>query len=287
MSGEQFAGRSWSSARASLGRRRVSGELVTLSAADPLNLAGIVTGGERIPRWSRPRWSCSATAFRSRSRRASNPGESDESRIGAHRSLKLPFRPMDEGRSTLADWPFPAAVVYRRHALRVPVVRVGVNPVLTLLGLATSVVMMVWTTARDRDAGEQLAVKVLFFAITLPFRIVFAVLFFPFWIAKTVLKTAVGVVMVPLLLLVGVVLAVLAALAAIAAIVAPLLPLLIVGLLVWAVFRSFRPAAVAGGLYANHRARFSTEYARTFRGGERTPWKKIWVRSLCSLGLRG
>ena len=40
-------------------------------------------------------------------------------------------------------------------------------------------------------------------------------------------------------------LAVLAALAAIAAIVAPLLPLIIVGLLVWAVFRSFgtRPAA--------------------------------------------
>lgn len=90
-----------------------------------------------------------------------------------------------------------------------------------------------------------LLVKALFFVVTLPFRIAFAVLFFPFWLAKTVVKLTVGVVMVPLLLLVGVVLAVLAALAAIVAIIAPLLPLLIVGLLAWAVFRSFRPAAVA------------------------------------------
>jgi phosphatidylglycerophosphate synthase len=52
-----------------------------------------------------------------------------------------------------------------------------------------------------------LLVKVLFFAVTLPFRIAFAVLFFPFWIAKTVLKLAMGVVMVPLLLVVGLVLA--------------------------------------------------------------------------------
>lgn len=87
-----------------------------------------------------------------------------------------------------------------------------------------------------------LLVKVLFFVVTLPFRIAVGVLFVPFWIAKTVLKLAVGVVVLPLVLLAGIVLAVLAALAAIAAIIAPLVPLLIVGVLAWAVIRSFRPA---------------------------------------------
>ena len=106
-----------------------------------------------------------------------------------------------------------------------------------MTGLMTAAVVMLGV----------LLVKVLFFAITLPFRIAFAVLFFPFWIAKTVLKLAVGVVMVPLLLLVGWCWPSLAALAAIAAIVAPLLPLLIVGLLVWAVFRSFSRPRVPGG----------------------------------------
>jgi hypothetical protein len=111
---------------------------------------------------------------------------------------------------------------------------------LTLLGLA-SLVLTGLMTAAVVMLGV-LVVKTLFFVITLPFRIAFAVLFFPLWLAKTVVKLAVGVVMVPLLLLFGVVVAVLAALAAIVAIIAPLLPLLIVGLLAWLVFRSLRPA---------------------------------------------
>lgn len=111
---------------------------------------------------------------------------------------------------------------------------------LMLLGLA-SLVMTGLMVAAIVMLGVFL-IKMLFFVITLPFRIAFAVLFFPFWLAKTVVKLAVGVVMVPLLLLVGGALAVLAVMAAIAAMLAPLLPLLIVGLLVWAVFRSFRPA---------------------------------------------
>ena len=112
---------------------------------------------------------------------------------------------------------------------------------LTLLGLA-SLVMTGLMVAAVVSVGV-LIVKVLFFLVTLPFRIVFGVLFFPFWIAKTVAKVAVAAVVIPLVALAGIVLAVLAALAAIAAIVAPLLPLVIVGLLVWAVLRSFRPAA--------------------------------------------
>jgi hypothetical protein len=112
--------------------------------------------------------------------------------------------------------------------------------VLTLLGLA-SLVMTGLMVAAVVMVGV-FVVKALFFLITLPFRIAFAVLFFPIWIVKTVLKVAAGAVLVPLVLLAGVVLAVVAAIAAIVAIVAPLLPLLIVGLLLWAVFRSFRPA---------------------------------------------
>lgn len=111
---------------------------------------------------------------------------------------------------------------------------------LTLLGLA-ALVMTGLMVAAVVSVGV-LIVKALFFLVTLPFRIAFAVLFFPFWIAKTVAKVAVAAVVIPLVALAGIVLAVLAALAAIAAIVAPLLPLVIVGLLVWAVLRSFRPA---------------------------------------------
>lgn len=114
---------------------------------------------------------------------------------------------------------------------------------LTLFGLA-AMVMTGLMTAAVVIAGV-FVVKVLFFVITLPFRIAFGVLFFPFWIAKTILKFAIGVVMVPVILVVGIVLAVLAALAALGAIIAPLLPLLIVGLLAWAVVRSFRPAVTS------------------------------------------
>jgi hypothetical protein len=112
--------------------------------------------------------------------------------------------------------------------------------VLTLLGLA-ALAMTGLMVAAVVTVGV-LIVKTLFFLVTLPFRIAFAVLFFPFWIAKTVAKVALGAVLIPLVALAGIVLAVFAALAAIAAIGAPLLPLLIVGLLVWAVLRSFRPA---------------------------------------------
>ena len=112
---------------------------------------------------------------------------------------------------------------------------------LTLFGLA-SLAMTAVMTAFVVMLGV-LLVKTVFFVITLPFRIAFAVLFFPIWLAKTIGKLALGVVMVPILMVVGVVVAILAVLAAIAAIIAPLMPLLIVGLLVWALFRLMRPAA--------------------------------------------
>jgi hypothetical protein len=112
--------------------------------------------------------------------------------------------------------------------------------VLTLLGLAT-LVMTGLMVAAVVMVGV-FVVKAIFFLVTLPFRIAFAVLFFPIWIVKTVLKLAVGAVVLPLAILAGLALAVVAAIAAVVALIAPLLPLLIVGLLLWAVIRSFRPA---------------------------------------------
>lgn len=111
---------------------------------------------------------------------------------------------------------------------------------LTFLGLA-SLVMTGLMVAAVVAVGV-LVLKTLFFLITLPFRIAFAVLFFPIWLAKTVAKLAVAAVVIPLVALAGIVVAALAAIAAIAAIVAPLLPIVILALLVWAVVRSFRPA---------------------------------------------
>ncbi len=87
-----------------------------------------------------------------------------------------------------------------------------------------------------------LIVRMAFFLLLLPFKLVFGLLFVPFWIAKTVLKLAVGAVVLPIVLVGGVLLAVVAAAGALLALLAPLVPLVIVGLLIWAVFRSFRPA---------------------------------------------
>ena len=88
--------------------------------------------------------------------------------------------------------------------------------------------------------------RMAFWMVLLPLRMLFGLLFVPFWIAKTVLKVAFGVLLLPLMLIVGGVLAVAAFLAALVAVVTPLVPLLILGLLIWVVARSFRrPAAIA------------------------------------------
>jgi ATP-dependent Lhr-like helicase len=55
MSGEQFATSEAISALRETRRAAPTGELITISAADPLNLVGIVTGGDRIPAIARSR----------------------------------------------------------------------------------------------------------------------------------------------------------------------------------------------------------------------------------------
>jgi ATP-dependent Lhr-like helicase len=55
MSGEQFATPDAVTALREARRMPPSGELITISAADPLNLVGIVTGGDRVPALTRSR----------------------------------------------------------------------------------------------------------------------------------------------------------------------------------------------------------------------------------------
>ena len=73
MSGEQFAMPEAVERAREVRRRPCSGESSRVSGADPLNLAGIVTGANGLPP-SHPPGSCSATAFRLRSPRVTNPG---------------------------------------------------------------------------------------------------------------------------------------------------------------------------------------------------------------------
>jgi hypothetical protein len=84
-----------------------------------------------------------------------------------------------------------------------------------------------------------LVVRAVQWTSMLPFRIVFGLLALPFWIGGMILKLLFTVVLLPVLLVGGVLLAIVAAVAAIVAIITPLLPLAIVALLIWAVFRSF------------------------------------------------
>jgi hypothetical protein len=103
--------------------------------------------------------------------------------------------------------------------------------------------MMALVVAAVVSVGA-LVLRMAFWTIFLPFRLIFGLLFIPFWIARTLLKMTVGIVMLPVLLIGGILVAIVAAVAALVAVITPLLPLLIVGLLVWAVFRSFsRPVA--------------------------------------------
>ena len=107
-----------------------------------------------------------------------------------------------------------------------------------------ALVMMALVVAAVVSVGA-LVLRVAFWTVLLPVRLVFCLLFVPFWIARTVLKMAFGVILLPILLVGGLLVAVVAAIAALVAVVTPLLPLLVVGFLIWAVLRTFRPATAA------------------------------------------
>jgi hypothetical protein len=92
-----------------------------------------------------------------------------------------------------------------------------------------------------------LLVKLVFFAVTVPIRLLFGLLVFPIWILKTLFRTIGLVVLAPI----GAVLGVLALgallVVGLLTLVVPMLPLLILGLLIWLVVRSFSRRTVPAG----------------------------------------
>jgi hypothetical protein len=88
-------------------------------------------------------------------------------------------------------------------------------------------------------------IKVVFWLLFLPLRLAFRLVTLPLMAIGLVFKLAVGAMLLPVLLVVGVVGIVGLGLAAIVGLLLPLIPLVLVGLLIWGFVRLVsRPAAV-------------------------------------------
>ena len=87
-----------------------------------------------------------------------------------------------------------------------------------------------------------LVFKIVFWAVLLPFRMLFKLLWLPIGLVAGGVSLAAGVAIVPIVLAIGAVVAVVGAIAAVVALVIPAIPFLLLGLAVWAVVRK-RPVA--------------------------------------------
>lgn len=83
-----------------------------------------------------------------------------------------------------------------------------------------------------------IVLKTVFWAVTLPFRLVVGLLFFPLWLARTALRMIGLVIIAPIIGVGGVLLAGVVITAALVAVLAPLLPIVVVTFVVWMVVRS-------------------------------------------------
>jgi hypothetical protein len=93
-------------------------------------------------------------------------------------------------------------------------------------------------------------VRLVFWAVFLPLRLafglVFGILLFPLWILRGAFKVASLAIVIPIMLVGGLLAGAGLLIAALAAVVVPLLPVLVLGLIVYGLFRAFtrRPAVV-------------------------------------------
>ncbi len=87
-------------------------------------------------------------------------------------------------------------------------------------------------------------VKVVFWAIFLPFRLLFKLMWVPVGLVMGALSLAAGATLLPILLVVGLVVGVLGALAALIALLVPAIPFILLGLMIWAIVRK-RPVVVS------------------------------------------
>ena len=84
--------------------------------------------------------------------------------------------------------------------------------------------------------------RVAMWAVFLPFRILFKLLWLPIGLIGGLFRLDAGATLIPIVLTVGLVVAVFAAVAAIVALLIPAIPFVLLGLVVWAVTRR-QPAA--------------------------------------------
>jgi hypothetical protein len=88
-----------------------------------------------------------------------------------------------------------------------------------------------------------LVFKIVLFAVFLPFRLLFKLLWIPVGLVGGAFSLVAGAAMVPVLLMVGLVIAAIAAIAAVLALLVPALPFVLLGLMIWALTRT-RPVIV-------------------------------------------
>ena len=88
-----------------------------------------------------------------------------------------------------------------------------------------------------------LVLKIALWAVFLPFRLLFKLMWVPVGLALGTVGLAAGATILPILLIVGLAVAVLAAIAAVVALLVPAIPFVLLGLVVWAIMR--RSPAVA------------------------------------------
>lgn len=89
-----------------------------------------------------------------------------------------------------------------------------------------------------------LVVKIAFWTVLLPFRILLKVLMIPVWLTLGAVGLAAGAAVLPVLLFVAAAVVVVGAIAALLALVVPAIPFVLLGLMVWAVLRK-RPTVAA------------------------------------------
>lgn len=82
-----------------------------------------------------------------------------------------------------------------------------------------------------------LVLRVVFWAVFFPIRILMKLLWLPFALIGGVLSLAAGVTILPILLTIGLVVAAVAALAALVALLVPATPFVLLGLMIWVVMR--------------------------------------------------
>ena len=83
--------------------------------------------------------------------------------------------------------------------------------------------------------------KIVLFAVFLPFRLLFKLMWIPAGLIGGAFSLVAGAAILPVLLTIGVAVAVIAVIAAVLALLVPAIPFVLLGLMVWALMRK-RPA---------------------------------------------